>query len=128
MSSNANIYRVTGRLWGESIGDRWIPLPNDSPHKGQWLGALMLSLTCARKTLSKNQDVGDLGRHRPQYDVTVMHLILQLPLTTVVIPICIIIALIVPIFFTSYPQSILKFNKRNFLHVYIDGLVQHCNN
>ena len=25
-SSNVNIFRVTGPLWGESTGDRWIPL------------------------------------------------------------------------------------------------------
>ena len=37
MSSNGNIVRVTGALWGESV---------DSPHKGQWRGALMYSLTC----------------------------------------------------------------------------------
>ena len=29
-SSNGNIFRVTGPLWGESIGDRWIPLTNAS--------------------------------------------------------------------------------------------------
>ena len=27
MSSNGNIFRVTGPLWGESTGHRWIPLP-----------------------------------------------------------------------------------------------------
>ena len=26
MSSNGNIFHVTGPLWGESSGDRWIPL------------------------------------------------------------------------------------------------------
>ena len=36
MSSNENIYRVNGPLWGESTGDRWIPLT-----KGQWSGALL---------------------------------------------------------------------------------------
>ena len=25
-SSNGNIFRVTGLMWGESTGDRWIPL------------------------------------------------------------------------------------------------------
>ena len=29
-SSNGNIFRVTGPLWGESIGPRWIPLPEAS--------------------------------------------------------------------------------------------------
>ena len=26
MSSNGNIFRFTGHLWGESTGHRWIPL------------------------------------------------------------------------------------------------------
>ena len=38
-SSNGNIFRVTGPLWVESIGHRWI-LP-------QWRGALMFSLISA---------------------------------------------------------------------------------
>ena len=37
-----HIFRVTGLLWGESTGDRWIPLTN-----GQWRGALMSSLMYA---------------------------------------------------------------------------------
>ena len=36
--SNGNIFRVSGPLWGESIGQRCI-----SPHKGQWREALMFS-------------------------------------------------------------------------------------
>ena len=52
-SSNGNSFRVTGPLWGESTGHRWIPLtkaigsPVDSHRKGQWRGALMFSLMCA---------------------------------------------------------------------------------
>ena len=34
-SSNGNIFRVTGPLWGESTSPRWIPLNR------QWRGALM---------------------------------------------------------------------------------------
>ena len=30
MSSNGNIFRVAGRLWGESTSDRWIPLTKTS--------------------------------------------------------------------------------------------------
>ena len=30
MSSNGNIFRVTGPLWGESTGDWWIPLTKAS--------------------------------------------------------------------------------------------------
>ena len=49
---------------------RW---PVDSPHKGQWRGALMFSLVCAWKNgWVNNRDAGDLRRHRAHYDVTVM--------------------------------------------------------
>ena len=48
-SSNGNIFRVTGHLCGEFTGP-----PVNSPHKGQWRGALMFSLICAlNKRLSK---------------------------------------------------------------------------
>ena len=59
-SSNVNIFCVTGPLCGELTDDRWIPRthfprhwpfvrgihrwPMNSPHKGQWRGALMFSL------------------------------------------------------------------------------------
>ena len=60
-------FRVTGPLWGESIGDRLIPL------KDQWRGALIFPLISAwTKGQTNNQDAGDLGRHRAHYDVIVM--------------------------------------------------------
>ena len=34
-SSNGNIFRITGPLWGESTGDQWIPLTNSSD-AGLW--------------------------------------------------------------------------------------------
>ena len=44
--------------------------PADSPHKGQWRGALMVSLICAwTNGWANNRDVGDLRRHRPHCDV-----------------------------------------------------------
>ena len=47
--------------------------PANSPHKGQWRGALMFSLICAwTNGWANNQDAGDLRRHRAHYDVTVM--------------------------------------------------------
>ena len=48
--------------------------PVNSPHKGQWRGALMFSLICA-KTYGwiNNRDAGDLRRHRAHHDVTVMY-------------------------------------------------------
>ena len=58
MSSNGNIFRVTGPL----CGGRWIP------HKGQWRGALLFWTN----GWVNNRSNGDLGRHRAYYDVTVM--------------------------------------------------------
>ena len=47
--------------------------PVNSPHKGQWRGALMFSLICARTDgWVNNRKAGDLRRHRSHYDVTVM--------------------------------------------------------
>ena len=47
--------------------------PVNSPHKGQWRGALMFSLICVWiKGWVNNREAGDLRRHRAQYDVIVM--------------------------------------------------------
>ena len=47
--------------------------PVNSPHKGQWLGALMLSLMCARiNSWVNNREAGDLRRYRHHYYVIVM--------------------------------------------------------
>ena len=47
--------------------------PVNSPHKGEWRGALMFSLICARiNGWVNNHEAGDLRRHRTHYDVTVM--------------------------------------------------------
>ena len=44
----------------------------NSPHKGQWRGALMFSLICAWINGRVNsREAGDLRRHRFHYDVTV---------------------------------------------------------
>ena len=46
--------------------------PVNSPHKGQWRGALMISLICARiNSWVNNGEVGDLRHHRGHYDVIV---------------------------------------------------------
>ena len=64
-SSNGHIFRVTGPLCGEFTGN--------SPHKGQWHGALMFSLICAWiNDWVNNREAGDLRRHRAHYDVRVM--------------------------------------------------------
>ena len=55
---------------------RW---PVNSPHKGQWRGALMFSLICAWiNGWVNNREAGDLRRHRAHYDFTVMHALLTL--------------------------------------------------
>ena len=66
-SSNGNIFRVTSHLCGNS------PVPVNSPHKGQWRGALMFTLICARMYgWVNNREAGDLRRYRAHYDVIVM--------------------------------------------------------
>ena len=46
--------------------------PMNSPHKGQWHGALMFSVTSAWiNDWESNREAGDLRRHRAHYDVTV---------------------------------------------------------
>ena len=67
-SSNGNIFRITGPLWGEFTGHRWIPRTKASdaelwcflwyaPWKNGWVN---------------NREAGDLRRHRSHYDVIVM--------------------------------------------------------
>ena len=49
---------------------RW---PVNSPHKGQWRGALMFSLICVWiKGWVNNREAADLRRYRAHYDVTVV--------------------------------------------------------
>ena len=47
--------------------------PVNSPHKGQWLGALIFSVICVWiNGWVNNREAGDLRRCRAHYDVTVM--------------------------------------------------------
>ena len=47
--------------------------PVNSPHKGQWLGALMFSFICAWiNSWVNNREAGDFRRYRAHYNVTVM--------------------------------------------------------
>ena len=49
------------------------PSPANSPHKGQWRGALMLTLNCARiYGRVSNRDAGYLRPHCAHHDVIVM--------------------------------------------------------
>ena len=48
--------------------------PVNSPHTGQWCGALMFSLICVWiNGWVNNHEAGDLRRYRAHCDVTVMH-------------------------------------------------------
>ena len=65
-SSNGNIFRVTGHLWGIHQS-RWIPR--------QWRGALTFSLICTRiNGWVNNGEACDLRRNRAHYDVTEMNM------------------------------------------------------
>ena len=47
--------------------------PGNSPHKGQWRGALMFSLICVWiNDWVNNREAGNLRRYRDHYDVIVM--------------------------------------------------------
>ena len=55
--------------------------PVNSPHKGQWRGALVFSLICVWiNGWVNNRETGDLRRYRAHYDVTVMRMCPRLPL------------------------------------------------
>ena len=66
-SSNENFFRVTGHFCGKPS------VSGEFHHKGQWCGALIISLICAwTNGWVNNADADDLRRHRAHYDVTVM--------------------------------------------------------
>ena len=68
MSSNGNIFCMTGHLCGEFTG----PV-NSSPHKCQWHGALMFSLICAWiNGWGNNDEAGYLRCHQTHLHVDVM--------------------------------------------------------
>ena len=65
-SSNRNLFRATGPLWGEFTSPR---SPVNSPHKGQWRGALMFSFICVWiNGWVNNLEAGNLRRYRVHYD------------------------------------------------------------
>ena len=71
-SSNGNIFRVTGLVWGIRRS------PVNSPHKGQCRGVSMFSMICAWiNGIVNNREVVDLRRHRTYYDVTVMNNVMR---------------------------------------------------
>ena len=86
IASQCNDY---GSIWYASIHDdviKWKPFPRNwpfvrgihrspvnSPHKGQWRGALTFPSMCTWiHGCANNREAGDLRRHHAHYDVTVM--------------------------------------------------------
>ena len=68
MSSNGNFFPC---YWPFVRGIHRSPV--NSPHKGQWCGALMFTLICARiNGWVNNRDAGDLRCHHAHCDVIVM--------------------------------------------------------
>ena len=68
MSSNGNIFRVTGHLCGDFTGSRWIPHTKASDAE----------LWCFLNDWVNNREAGDLRRYRAHYDVIVMFLFLAI--------------------------------------------------
>ena len=59
----------------------------NSPHKGQWRGALMFSLICDRiNCWVNNGEAVDLRRHPAHYDVIVMKVLYAGPAVMIVLP------------------------------------------
>ena len=74
---NAKIYddvikwKHVPRYWPFAQGIHRSPV--NSPHKGQWRGALMFPLICVWiNSWVNNREAGDLRRYLGHYDVTVM--------------------------------------------------------
>ena len=59
------------RYWAFVRGIQRFPV--NSPHKGQWRGALMFPLICTwTNGWANSRDASDLRRHRAHYDIIVM--------------------------------------------------------
>ena len=75
-SSNGNIFRFTGLLW-----------PVNSPHKGQWRGALMFCLIYVwNNSCAKNGNAGDLRRHRSHNDFIIIRTLPIIPKKNLISP------------------------------------------
>ena len=70
-SSNANIFRVTGPMWGEFTGHRWIPL---TKARDAELWCFLWSAPWINGSVN-NGEAGDLRRHHAHYDVIMYNVI-----------------------------------------------------
>ena len=82
--------------------------PVNSPHKGQWRGALMFYLICVWiNDWVNNGEAGDLRRYRIHYDVTVM--ISFFPNWD----------LAINMYNSDFPKSVIIFKNKNRLSFYL---------
>ena len=67
----------------------------NSPHEGQWRGALMFTLICTRiNGWVNNRGAGDLRRYRTHYDVILMSIFIPVPVPAIwAVGCCVIISL-----------------------------------
>ena len=68
-SSNENIFRVTGPLWGESTGHQWISFSKASDAE---LWYFLWSPAEKKNGSVYNQDAGELRRNRAHHGVIVI--------------------------------------------------------
>ena len=99
LSSNGNIFRVTGPLWGESTGHRWIPFTKAIDVD------VFFDLRRIKRLSKQLRDTGDLRYHRADYDVTVMGQAISRHGTDLVLPEH-------PVFIMLITRSILLWNIR----------------
>ena len=114
----------------------------NSPHKGQWRGALMFSLICVWiNGWVNNRGAGDLRRYRAHYDVTVMMWYGALPYRTMDITGSYIVILgafefwllkalqnflsMDEIFCAEFQRVLLKFHTKHLTHISKDAIFEN---
>ena len=88
-SKQAKVLHITSSWWHHQMetfstllalcaGNSLVPM--NSPHKGQWRGALIFSLICVWiNSWINNREAGDLRHHRGHPDVSVMYFLAIMP-------------------------------------------------
>ena len=95
--------------------------PVNSPHKGQWRGALMISLICVWiNDWVSNREAADLIRYRAHYDVSVMVLTL--------IHVCIICGIIhvTDIWWVNASPIVLFLNTKHWISYICESCKNNC--
>ena len=99
--------------------------PVNSPHKGQWRGALMFFFICVWiNDWVSNREAVDLRRYRAHYDVTLMIVIVTIIIIIIIISIVIIIILTV-IFIIIFITTLNHYHHYNYHYYYYCYYVYH---